>query len=434
MVEAASSTQPDNKEISEMSGEESTVEQSAFSTQSTVVGEQSAVEKKRQQLADNEGAASSTQPDIQELINEMSKKADSIQSTVDGEQSSVEKKRQLLAKYEDFLKEPTQKVVSYLRVDLARYQPLMMACFDNNMKAVEDFINKNLETILDARIDEVGSTIFHLIVQFRALEALTEKLVSKVNANSLVERRSINSFTALHIAAAVGNTKAVKLLVKKNKDLLTIKDTAGLLPLSCAIGSGRYKATVEYLLSDPEARIENFAEKFPRDSDDVLFRLIKANHIDLAFGFLDQNPNLADRGRNPEIWKKTIYLLAGKDTGLPIPGIKSIHEQKLMHVQTLQIVRLMIAGKTWTYTEALESLKKPVLRAAKLGNYMFVEEILKTDDNECNILHLAGKLVPSTRVPGAVLQMQRELQWFKFPLLLDIYKFTYGHTFLRPMK
>lgn len=33
-----------------------------------------------------------------------------------------------------------------------------------------------------------------------------------------------------------------------------------------------------------------------------------------------------------------------------------------------------------------------------------------------NILHMAGKLAPSThlnRIPGAALQMQRELQWFK---------------------
>ncbi|KAK1578851.1 hypothetical protein Q3G72_033583 [Acer saccharum] len=224
-------------------------------------------------------AASSTQPDNKKLIIEMLEKLLSTQSSVDGEQSAVEKKRQQLAEIEDSLKKLTQEVVSNSRVDLARYQPLMKACFDNNMKAVEEFINTNLETILDARIDEVGSTIFHLIVQFPALEALTEKLLSKVNANSLVERRSIDSSTALHIAAAVGNTKAVKLLVKKNKDLLTERNFADLLPLSFAIGSGRYKATVEYLLSDPEGRIENFAKEFPLDSADVLFQLIKANHI-----------------------------------------------------------------------------------------------------------------------------------------------------------
>ncbi|KAJ0006766.1 hypothetical protein Pint_29109 [Pistacia integerrima] len=33
--------------------------------------------------------------------------------------------------------------------------------------------------------------------------------------------------------------------------------------------------------------------------------------------------------------------------------------------------------------------------------------------NTDNILHLAGRLVPSREVPGAAFQMQRELQWFK---------------------
>ncbi|CAA2967519.1 Hypothetical predicted protein [Olea europaea subsp. europaea] len=41
---------------------------------------------------------------------------------------------------------------------------------------------------------------------------------------------------------------------------------------------------------------------------------------------------------------------------------------------------------------------------------------LLTDDNENNILHLAGKIAPPSRlniVSGAALQMQRELLWFK---------------------
>ena len=35
------------------------------------------------------------------------------------------------------------------------------------------------------------------------------------------------------------------------------------------------------------------------------------------------------------------------------------------------------------------------------------------EEEDRNILHLAGELVPSSDVPGAALQMQREMQWFK---------------------
>ncbi|KAK1577665.1 hypothetical protein Q3G72_023676 [Acer saccharum] len=292
--------------------------------------------------------ASSTQSDIEELTTEMFKKLDSIESTVDGEQSSVRERRQQLAEYGDIFKKLSQKAASDCRVDFARYQPLWTAVYDKNMKAVEDFINKNLETILDAHIDESGSTIFHLIVQLPATElteALTEKLVSKVQANSLVEQTNIFRMTALHIAAGVGNTKAVELLVKKNKDLLTKRNFNGRLPLSYAIFSGRYKDTVEYLLSDPEGRIENFADKFPLDSAFILFQLIDANHIDIPAEvekhiLRSENGDIENQtqtSRKAIIFGKLQYMLWNALMSL-VPGIKRIQNQKLMHFAGVLVV------------------------------------------------------------------------------------------------
>ena len=42
--------------------------------------------------------------------------------------------------------------------------------------------------------------------------------------------------------------------------------------------------------------------------------------------------------------------------------------------------------------------------------------ITSIDNSGNNMLHMAGFLAPSSqlsRIPGAALQMQRELQWFK---------------------
>lgn len=54
----------------------------------------------------------------------------------------------------------------------------------------------------------------------------------------------------------------------------------------------------------------------------------------------------------------------------------------------------------------------------------------KKDWYRNNVLHMAGKLTPSTRfkrIQGAVLQMQKELQWFKvIPLTLYFFG-TYFH-------
>ncbi|KAL5822405.1 hypothetical protein ACOSQ4_020305 [Xanthoceras sorbifolium] len=143
------------------------------------------------------------------------------------------------------------------------------------------------------------------------------------------------------------------------------------------------------------------------------------------------------------------------------PSIRRIHVRKQMHTQTLEIVRMMIGDySNWNYVKAIKLLKKPAFIAASLGIYEVVDEILKAYNfsvlfvdhlgytmlsfavlnrqeqvfnliyQVCDpmirdqitmgknklgltILHLAGVLAPSSKVPGAALQMQRELQWFK---------------------
>ncbi|KAK3220344.1 hypothetical protein Dsin_014314 [Dipteronia sinensis] len=143
------------------------------------------------------------------------------------------------------------------------------------------------------------------------------------------------------------------------------------------------------------------------------------------------------------------------------PSIKRIHDEKQMHTQTLEIIRMMIGDSSnWNYVKAIKFLKESAFIAASLGIHEVVNEILKayigsvSFTNEsghhmlsfavlhrqekvfnlvyqlCHpmirdqltmwknnlgdtILHQAGVLAPSSEVPGAALQMQRELQWFK---------------------
>ncbi|XP_031262159.1 uncharacterized protein LOC116120346 [Pistacia vera] len=146
-----------------------------------------------------------------------------------------------------------------------------------------------------------------------------------------------------------------------------------------------------------------------------------------------------------------------------VPITKSIHDTKLTNMQAHEIVRIMCHDRViWSNEEALKSLTAPVITAAALGTYELVNEIMKayffsftlsisggdifrtailnrhekvfglvnrknillTWDKdmkevadmrvkEDNILHSAGRFVPSDHIPGPALQMQRELQWFK---------------------
>ncbi|KAK4838259.1 hypothetical protein QYF36_012333 [Acer negundo] len=168
--------------------------------------------------------------------------------------------------------------------------------------------------------------------------------------------------------------------------------------------------------------------------------------LQATFGKLSHELNIM-------LWKP-IMLLAPK-------SIKKIHDEKLKHTQTLAIVRKMIGdSRDWNYEKAIDFLKEPAFAAVILGNYEVVKEILKayiglvSFTNElgyhmlslavkhrqekvfnlvyevCHpmvrdqltmrkniggdtILHIAAVLAPSSEIPGAALQMQRELQWFK---------------------
>ncbi|TXG65808.1 hypothetical protein EZV62_007083 [Acer yangbiense] len=450
------------------------------------------------------------------------------------------------------LKERTKKRMNASKVKIGLYRPLIRAILENDLKAQRDFLSKYPEAIKD-EIDEFGNTIFHLIVQASVNSAsikLLKELVSKVSKDfpKTLEIANVNNLTALHVAASAGNTKAVKLFLKMNKDLLigtkvyqeemnSTKEDLGdieLLPVHHAAFWAQ-EETVQYLLSGTGGWTDNFA----KDSGDLLFKmLIEANLNGVALKLLKHYPDqlanpkenvfwniivdmLSEKylafksGRRLGFWESLIYdCIPVKDdqdhvawppsedsdlemqnhkssTNCPeefptlpqkaatidafgkrlfigmwhalihlVPGLKRIHDNKLMHTQTLEIVRLMISNVDWTYKKASKRLKKPVLTAAKLGIHEFVKEVLEAYPNSFlfydkkgrnifllavlyrkekvfslihdqvasirdytnyvkekeklrNILHLAGELVPSSHVPGAALQMQRELQWFK---------------------
>ncbi|XP_052198335.1 uncharacterized protein LOC127805625 [Diospyros lotus] len=146
-----------------------------------------------------------------------------------------------------------------------------------------------------------------------------------------------------------------------------------------------------------------------------------------------------------------------------VPHIKHIGEKKTKHCQAVQLVNLACQQiSTLSDYEAYESIVKgPLLSAEKFGVKEVVEQILhgfpdailfrdeedhsvlelailhrqekvfnfiyhmdscknlmstRLDKGGNSILHLAGTLAPQSKlklIPGAVLQMQREMQWFQ---------------------
>ncbi|KAL4599254.1 hypothetical protein ACB092_11G114100 [Castanea dentata] len=142
-------------------------------------------------------------------------------------------------------------------------------------------------------------------------------------------------------------------------------------------------------------------------------------------------------------------------------GIRRLHEMKWIHEHSHELLRLMCKSiSPLNEKEQKDVVSIAIFRAIKEGQQKFVSEVLKADpyliwarDKDRttvfqqavlyreaiifrllhehdvkdsvmdkkdwyrnNVLHMAGKLTPSTRfkrIRGAVLQMQKELQWFK---------------------
>lgn len=134
------------------------------------------------------------------------------------------------------------------RKDVVRYRPLLLAFAHHDWEKVEQFIFQN-PYALTAIIDEGSQTFFHIIAMSDQDGAfwLLNRYLTGVPRQFLEIKDNLGS-TALTVAAAYGNTRAARLLVEFNRNLLNIEDQDNWLPLHHAAGRG-HKETVDYFLS-----------------------------------------------------------------------------------------------------------------------------------------------------------------------------------------
>ncbi|XP_024039128.1 protein ACCELERATED CELL DEATH 6 [Citrus clementina] len=418
----------------------------------------------------------------------------------------------------------------------ARYWPLYRMIEKNDWRGVEDFVTNHPDALTAKTVAPGSTTIFHAIVESLIdvesddATCLLDKLALKVDPQTLA-RQDEHGFTALFQCAGKGNLRALKVLVKYNRDLTNIRDDDDNLPVQEAAYEG-HKDTFQYLLEVTHG-VDIYSGK---DGARVLSRLIDANLYDVALDLLKLHPTIGrdsmvsrrivlnalaqkpyafasgsrlgrlqrliynctpvEKKLVPSIqtkdnqnvdgdmenlivtskihskkstrfgsakqitttfgatWHKSYWMLWNALMRLA-PSIKSIHEQKLAHMQAVEIVRIICKEVVWT-CQGIE-LDWALFTAARLGIHEFVNEFImaynrtadvlnedrrnifdvavlhrrekvfnlihrvnyttdlfSTEGNSGNnILHLAAKLVPSSEVAGAALQMQRELQWFK---------------------
>ncbi|KAH7862686.1 hypothetical protein Vadar_008092 [Vaccinium darrowii] len=404
--------------------------------------------------------------------------------------------------------------------DLSWYLPLYKAIIKKDWETAEGFFKSDRNT-LTAKITIQLNTPLHVAATGSSFHFM-RNLVELMTPEELAEP-NVGGYTAFHRIAGNGDVEIAKLLFKKNPDLPNMWNHAGQLPLHHAAMLG-HKHMVQYLLKITKEDIE--PKPFEGNSgSELMSSLITSGLYDVALLVLRLHPDLGASNPSPlneiaqkpsafpsgarlNFWQRFIYMnvplkleissnvcdggdvespteglegsakvcrwfpwfqgnyfISGlwKVVDLLAPQIKHIRETKLMHHQTLELVRIFCTEIVkLNYNEALSILVSPFLTAARFGIHEVVEEILVAfpdvviyadgDGNtilhlaiinrhenvynltyqmryDCkqflsiltakgnnSVLHLAGGLAPKHRlnlVSGAALQMQRELQWYK---------------------
>ncbi|XP_042499355.1 ankyrin repeat-containing protein ITN1-like isoform X2 [Macadamia integrifolia] len=353
-------------------------------------------------------------------------------------------------------------------VNATRNRALYKAVFWGDWERTKALLDENPVDSLTAIISPAGGTVLHVAVATGHLK-IVEKLVEMMSPEAILARttqtKSLN-LTPLGYAARSGFTKIAEVLVKKNNYALRIGDSKfGLIPVAAASWFG-HKDTTRYLyaVTMKESLIEGDCK-----SGAALLNTAIWHEMYGAPTYNERDktsPDVGDtkRGHFTIEVSRLLYGVVWSALNLIVPGIKSIQSKKRIHVQALKVLKCICSQLSTMGEREFEKVGvyDGLFRATTLGIVEIVKEIIKInpklifilnkkdqnifsvailyrqekifnlirgmdgqmiffssslDDVRNTILHLAGKSPlfshDQDEMPGAALQMQRELQWFQ---------------------
>ncbi|PWA75144.1 ankyrin repeat-containing domain, PGG domain protein [Artemisia annua] len=147
-----------------------------------------------------------------------------------------------------------------------------------------DFTAKDVWDELQYKITNNGYTILHIAVNSGKNHELLELLLGQIPVNQqLVElKNNSDGSTLLHVAAIVGNTKAVNILAARDRDLLIAKDNKDQTPLAISL-SNMHTETSWCLLNHVNTRTEKNTLFAGANGDNLLVLAISSKEFAWPF-------------------------------------------------------------------------------------------------------------------------------------------------------
>ncbi|XP_042960187.1 uncharacterized protein LOC122295170 isoform X4 [Carya illinoinensis] len=315
---------------------------------------------------------------------------------------------------------------------------------------------------LKLKISDKGKTALHTAVTY-GHERIVEELVNRMsNDHESLAMYDSDGYTALNLAAVLGKWRMVKCMLRIDFDLISIRHSREKdLPVVMAIDFGQIEmARNLYYLAANKGLISQNDNQEIQDCATLFTRAIYTGTLGMRIPPVP--PTSSETRLN--ILNEGQCQRNQKDQNI-ISGIMQLYEMKKIHDQYNELLSLMckVISKSTTQQLLDGLVYSAICRATENGIFEFVSKMLEVDQqfiwardgyernifmlavlhrhekifsilysrdmmmkynsltclldvNKNNILHMAGMMEHSTRVnqiPGAALQMQRELQWFK---------------------
>ncbi|XP_047952659.1 ankyrin repeat-containing protein At5g02620-like [Salvia hispanica] len=342
------------------------------------------------------------------------------------------------------------------------------AALKGDWNAVEELLTKNKDLAKTA-ITEGGEIILH-IAALEGHKKFVSKLLEIIEIDDMAAQNA-KGCTALCFAAAAGHTKIAEIMLKKHPKLANIKGEDGVWPLYMAALQG-FGEMADFLYH--ESKIGSWT---PLDKINLLTTAIDSELFDLAIKILDEDNTLAiaedSNGETPlqVLARKPLTFSHNNGQGFWTKIVQSYTKKS----KNAKCDAYTLMDRLWDAAESckedIESCEEDIKAtidssklffiAAESGNDDFLAELFQNDHNLLykvnksshsifhvavlhrypkvfnlmyelggtkdliasyidndgnNILHLAGRLAPQNQldsIPGAAMQMQREVLWFK---------------------